>query len=258
MKLYISTPMYGGMCTGQYVTSLIELLKVLGERGHQVMYSKVYNESLITRARNTLVNDFIKSDADGILFIDADHGFNANDVARMIESGEDLIGAVYPMKSINWERVSQAIATGKDNIDLYTGFFSANMIRQETTTVKLSEPLEMDNVATGMMFISRKVFETIAPSCDEYNAVGPNGIVSFDEKVTEYFKTSIDSDGTLLSEDYHLCRVWQQHGGKVYGAPWVGITHFGSYEFKGSFAHSLVLQSEMEQYELKEAEAQPE
>jgi hypothetical protein len=86
--------MYGGNCKGVYTESLINLLLVLSKAGHQVVYTKIYNESLITRARNSLVREFYLSKSDALLFIDADHGFNADDVLRMINSGKDLIGAI--------------------------------------------------------------------------------------------------------------------------------------------------------------------
>lgn len=254
MKVFIATPMYGGMCTGQYVSGLIELLKVLANNGHEAMYSKLYNESLITRGRNTLVREFLKSDADAILFIDADQGFNGPDILKMIESKCDVIGAIYPMKAINWGRVSNAMAAGKPDIEKYTGFFSANLIDSDKTTITLDQPLEVENVATGMMFITRSVFEKLETSCAQYRANDATGAILEDSYVTEYFKTEIDSRGVLLSEDYYLCKKWREAGGKIYAAPWVQITHFGSYEFAGSFAHSVVLQAELESAQAEDSE----
>lgn len=246
MKVFIATPMYGGMCTGQYVSGLIELLKTLATNGHEAMYSKLYNESLITRGRNTLVKEFLKSDADAILFIDADQGFNGPDILKMVESKLDVIGAIYPMKAINWGRVANAISAQKPNLEKYTGFFSANLIESDQTTITLDQPLEVENVATGMMFITRKVFEELEPHCAKYRANDATGSILQDDYVIEYFKTEIDERGVLLSEDYYLCKKWREQGGKIYAAPWVQITHFGSYEFAGSFAHSVVLQAELE------------
>ena len=108
MHLHIATPMYGGNCKGVYVDGLMALTFELARKGYQVSFSKIYNESLITRARNNLVYEFEKSGADALLFIDADEGFNHMDVIKMIESGKDVIGAIYPMKNINWENVRKA------------------------------------------------------------------------------------------------------------------------------------------------------
>lgn len=258
MKVFIATPMYGGMCTGQYTSSLFELIVKLNEHGHQAMYSKIYNESLITRARNALVYEFFQTDADALLFIDADHGFVADHVLKMIESGVDLIGAVYPMKNINWERVGIAARAGKENLADYTGFFSANMLRQERLTITLDQPLEVENVATGMMFITRKVFETLAPSCKTYAGAESTGVHNFDKRITEFFATEITDEGILLSEDYYLCKKWQEAGNKVYAAPWVKITHFGAYEFSGNFAQTVILQAELEVAEAEQEQIKAE
>lgn len=242
--------MYGGMCTGAYTTSLIELTNVLSYAGHQYAYGKTYNESLITRARNSLVNEFLNTDSDYLLFIDADHGFKATEILKMIESDVELIGAIYPMKNINWDGVISAHQNGVKTEDLgkYTGFFSANLKEKdgEPVEVFLDQPLIVENVATGMMLIKREVFEKMIPTTDTYASADNTGLINPDKTHYEFFKTEIDENKILLSEDYYFCKKWQELGGNVYAAPWVQITHFGSYEFTGSFAESILLQSYLE------------
>jgi hypothetical protein len=250
MKIFIATPMYGGMCTGQYTQGLLDLVNALNSSGHSALYGKTYNESLITRARNTLVNEFLNTDADYLLFIDADQGFNSYEILKMIESDVELIGAIYPMKSINWLRVQSALESGVQvkELEKYTGHFSANLKTDEnnSVTIVLDKPLQVDNVATGMMLIKREVFEKMIPSTKTYAGAASSGQIDFNKKHYEFFKTEIDENGILLSEDYYFCKKWEDLGGKVYAAPWVQITHFGSYEFSGSFAKSIVLQSKIE------------
>ncbi len=257
MKLFIATPMYGGMCTGQYTTGLLNLIMAMAQRGHEVTYSKIYNESLITRGRNALVNEFLASDCDGLLFIDADQGFIASDVIKMVESEVDLIGGIYPMKAINWDTVRRAIELGEEDLEKYTGFFGANFLPTEdgTMTITLDVPQPVDSVSTGMMYISRKVFDDLSDKVEIYRGNAPTGAVHDDVWIKEYFKTEIDKDGVLLSEDFFLCRKWQELGNVVYAAPWVRVTHFGSYEFQGSFAESIMLQHAFE--EKKRAESAP-
>lgn len=245
MKIFIGTPMYGGNCKTAYVQSLLELILALkAKEGYEVEWSFLYNESLITRARNTIVDNFLKSDADALLFIDSDHGFSVVDVIKMIESGKDLIGAVYPMKSINWSRAIEAANAGATDVEQYTGYFAANLLPGEVS-FNILEPLEVESVGTGMMFISRKVFEDLKPHCNKYarHAQGSGAISFTDDPFVEYFKTSIDDRGVLLSEDYDFCRAWRSLGNSVYAAPWVTITHAGEYVFKGSFAQTLMFVS---------------
>jgi len=133
---------------------------------------------------------------------------------------------------------------------LYSGFFSANLPKGNLT-VKLDEPMEVVNVATGMMAIKRNVFEAMIPSCETYANHGNTGAMDFTDKVYEFFKTEIDDEGVLLSEDYYFCKKWQKLGGKAYAAPWVNITHAGDFEFPGNFAKTIMLSHRLEQEELE-------
>ena len=244
MKIYIATPMYGGIAKSNYTISLQNLIVKLSNRGHSISTTTIGNESLITRARNTLAHKFVQSDFDALLFIDADHGWDAEDVIRMVESGKDLIGAIYPMKGINWENVRLAALLRKPNLEEYSGRFAINL-REGTNPYSPDEPFAVKDIGTGMMFITRKVFETLEPFCKKYknNNVGNTGVV-FGEMVTEYFTTFIDENDVLLSEDYAFCRLWQNAGGTVWAAPWVKITHSGDYSFAGRFTKTAELDHE--------------
>lgn len=243
MHLHIATPMYGGNCKGVYLDGVMALTFELAKRGYQVSFSKIYNESLITRARNNLVHEFEKSGADALLFIDADEGFDHMDVISMIESGKDVIGAIYPMKNINWDNVRRAAVEGKENLEQYSGFFAMNMLPGETT-FQLNEPVPVTEVGTGMLFIKKEAFEMMKPHCGSYMLNTSTGAFNPEAMVTEYFKTDITEEGILLSEDYWFCRKYREIGGEVFAAPWVKIVHAGEYIFGGSFASTMMLTAE--------------
>jgi hypothetical protein len=182
----------------------------------------------------------MESDADYLFFIDADEGFNTADVIAMIETKKDLIGGIYPMKNINWENVRKAALEGKENLEDYSGIFAMNLLPGRTT-LKISEPVEVSEVATGLMLIHRSVFEKMEPLCLKYAVNNQKAEFDFDQMVTEFFATSITEDGILLSEDYHFCRKWREMGGKVYAAPWVSVVHAGDYVFSGKYVSELEL-----------------
>jgi hypothetical protein len=243
MHVRIATPMYGGNCKGIYVDSILGLTFELTKAGHEVSFSKVYNESLITRARNNLVYEFLNSTADVLLFVDADEGFNAADVVKMLECDKDIIGGIYPMKNINWDSVRKAVLAGKENLAEYAGFFALNMLPGETH-IRLTEPVEVTEVATGLMAIKRSVFEKMEEHCPKYALNNSTANFEFDKMVTEFFATSITPEGILLSEDYHFCRKWRELGGQVYAAPWIAVDHAGEYIFSGRFASHIVLNAD--------------
>lgn len=241
MKIFIATPMYGGFAKDSYTISLKTLIDKLSDRGHTASINTIGNESLITRARNTLAYVFMKTDFDAMLFIDADHGWDSDGLIKMIESGKDIIGAISPMKIINWENVRLAALAGETDLEKYSGSFAVNLLKKDGP-INLNEPLEVENIGTGMMFISRKVFERLAPKCQTYrHGDAGSKSIGYGELVVEYFTTFIDENSTLLSEDYAFCKMWKNLGEKVWAAPWVGITHSGSYEFSGQFVSSVRL-----------------
>ena len=104
-KLFVATPMYGGQCNGLYMKACLDLQGICAQYGIDVRFSFLFNESLITRARNYLVDEFLRSDCSHLLFIDSDIHFNPQDVLALMAIDKDVIGGPYPKKSINWRNV---------------------------------------------------------------------------------------------------------------------------------------------------------
>jgi hypothetical protein len=256
MKICIATPMYGGNSKSVYVAGVTDLTQKLTNSGHQIYHISLTNESLITRARNTLAHMFVKSDSDALLFIDGDHGFNSDDILKMVNSGKDLIGAPYPMKSIHWENVRKAALAGKENLETYSGNFAVNFLK-DNISFRGDEPFPVRDIGTGMMFIHRRVFDALKPICKKYknNALGND--IAMGEEITEYFLTFItpEPESILLSEDYAFCDMWRSLGNTVYAAPWVRISHAGEYNFAGHLLATLEIQNQVSNSD--EANAQP-
>jgi hypothetical protein len=233
-NIFIGIPMYGGVCTGENAIGHINATKLFLDRGIGYNWQFLYNESLITRARNGLVKMFYQTDCTHLLFIDADISYRAEDIVSMIDADKDIICGVYPKKRIAWERINDALAKGIIGEDLkhYTGDLVINKLNYvDTPIADKSEPVEIFNGGTGFMLIKRNVFDLLKPHCPTYtNDMLPGQ----QEIVTEYFATSIEPDSNrLLSEDYHFCRLARLNGIKVWAAPWVELGHIGSYKFEG-------------------------
>jgi hypothetical protein len=242
-KLFVSTPMYGGQCTGFYAQSLIQLNNLLKNSGNDCIMSFMFNESLITRARNALAHNFLKTDCTHLMFIDADIRFNAGDIPPMVEADKDIICGIYPKKEINWHTVKNAIEAGVpvEQLKHHTGSFVVNLVEYTATvTVPINQPVEIWNGGTGFMLIKRKVFAELADKVPSYinDVTDLSGTIKQD-LIREYFATSIE-EGTnrLLSEDYHFCNIWRKAGGKVWAAPWVQLAHIGTYAFEGQLLQS--------------------
>lgn len=110
-SLYVLTPMYGGNLTVNYHNAFVQLCNLCRETGVELGWSNIYNESLISRARNRLVDTYLKqSTATHAVFIDADIGFDCRDILAMMETDYDIVGVPCSKKSIRWDRIQLAVA----------------------------------------------------------------------------------------------------------------------------------------------------
>ncbi len=238
-KVFICTPMYGGQCFGFYAQSLLQLNNMMRDKEITTMMSFMFNESLITRGRNALVHQFLKTDCTHLFFIDADIRFNPGDVFPMLDADKDIICGIYPKKEINWYGVSKAVDAGvsPDELKWHTGSFVVNLVGYSgEVTVPVNEPVEIWNGGTGFMIIKREVFEKLADQVPTYtnDVTDSAGNIKADD-IKEFFATSIEpGTNRLLSEDYHFCRIWREAGGQVHAAPWAHLAHVGTYVFEGA------------------------
>jgi hypothetical protein len=238
-KIFVATPMYGGMCAGFYTQAIIQLLTTCQANGVDVDYSFMFNESLITRARNSLTHTFMQTDCSHLMFIDADIKFRAEDVIHMIRAEKDILCGIYPKKEINWHSVKAAMDRGVpfDQLKSHTGSFVVNLVNYVgEVTVPVNQPVEIFNGGTGFMLIKRSVFDKLGESVPSYSndVVDLGGKMKQSEPIKEFFTTSIEpGTNRLLSEDYHFCRIWRETGGQVHAAPWCQLSHIGTYAFEG-------------------------
>ena len=248
-KLFVGTPCYGGMITAEYFKSCLQLTTVAAVNKVELQFGTIGNESLVTRARNTLVQLFMdEPDCTHLLFIDADIGFNPQTIMRMLKLDKEVVTGVYPRKTIDWRKIKRRV---KENNDISEDELHAASL-QYNLNVKNPERVEVKNGfievldgATGFMLIKKQVFEKMAKAYPELKFksdqhLGSPHDTQFDYHDTSewnyaFFDTMIDPDTKrYLSEDYAFCRLWQKIGGSVYADITSGLTHCGTYAFKGN------------------------
>jgi hypothetical protein len=240
-KLFIATPMYGGFCHGLFSKSCLDLQGMLAHYGIEAKFSFLFNESLIPRARNYLVDEFLRTDYTHFMFIDADIHFNPQDILMLMALDKDIIGGPYPKKSINWGNVKKAIiqnpAVPASELEKVVGEYVFNPV-PGTQTFNVQEPLEVLEIGTGFMMVKRDVFPAFKAKYPELeykpDHVGQPG---FDGSryIHAYFDTVIDPvSHRYLSEDYMFCQWWRNMGGKIWLCPWMTCQHIGTYAFSGN------------------------
>lgn len=240
-RLFVATPMYGGMNHGLYMKSCLDLQGICMQYGVQVKFSFLFNESLITRARNYLVDEFLhRSDATHLLFIDSDVMFDPKDCMALLALDKDVIGGPYPKKTIKWRNIHKAIL--KDNnieigiLEKLAGDFVFNPVKG-TAQFNVTEPLEVLEIGTGFMMVNRDVFTKWEKAYPEQRYRPDHvGQANFDGSryIHAYFDTVIDKQSErYLSEDYAFCQWWRNIGGKIHLCPWMRTAHIGTYHFQG-------------------------
>jgi hypothetical protein len=273
-KLFVATPMYGGQNHGLYMKACLDLQGLCIQYGIEIRFSFLFNESLITRARNYLVDEFLRSGATHLLFIDSDILFDPQDVLALVALDKDVIGAPYPKKSINWKNISQALlknpAIASGELENLVGDYVFNPV-PGTKQFSIREPLEVMEIGTGYMMVKREVFEKFKAAYPKQNYKPDHiGQANFDGSryIHAYFDTVIDNGYTYddlyqlvkeasqgdnikkkaqafmetektashryLSEDYMFCQYWRKIGGKIWLCPWMRTQHVGSYAFTGN------------------------
>lgn len=253
IRLFIATPCFGGMCHTQFVQSLIALTSVLRDIGVYCEYSLLSGESLISRARNSLVAQFMSKDFTHLLFLDSDLVFEPIAVLRLLASRLEFCGAIYPKKAINWERVKSGelcspepprdtlspcgasptpCASCPDNIS------DLNVNRLDDAEVQ-AEFLPVKHLATGFMCFRRSVIEALVlkhPDRKYRNNVA--GYADCGDWFYDLFAVGV-VDGEYLSEDYYFCHLARECGIELWADIKTRLGHIGQMTYWGCLENQL-------------------
>ena len=157
-KLFIGTPCYGGLITADYFKSCLQLAALAATKKVELQFGTIGNESLITRARNTLVQLFMDGDYTHLMFIDADISFDPESIFRMLDLNKEVVTGVYPRKTIDWTKTIRRV---KDNPnisedELHSASLQYNLNVTNPDKVKVEKGfIEVLDGATGYMLIKK-------------------------------------------------------------------------------------------------------
>jgi len=210
MSLFFATPQYGGMCTTAFHESCLNTVIELTKLDFPFEWLSTKNESLITRARNTAVSTFMKTDFERFMFVDADIEFSPEDISKLWNLDVDVAVAAYPMK-----RKDAPLSAWRDN--------KLVEIKNET------KPFNVDYAGTGFMMVKRSVFENMFkkyPSTKHFEGSIGECHALFDCEITGYGENRV-----YLSEDYTFCERFRKIGGEILLDPTIKLKHWGSYAY---------------------------
>ncbi len=210
-KVHICMPCYGGQLTESTFMSFIKWSNTARQLGIDWTIETMTNESLISRARNTLTAKFLANpDSTHLFFVDADIGWEPWHLLVLLNRDVDVIGGLYPMKSlpIKWcVNGFEGAEEGPDGLQ------------------------EVTKTGTGFLLIKRHVFEKL----NAHPATKPfNNDIGLDPALNPYMKTYFDTavrENRYYSEDWTFCENWRDLGGRVWVDKRVLLRHTGTYTF---------------------------
>jgi len=204
VNLLIGTPAYAGQVHVDYVSALLVFQR---ERVPFTLMT-IGNESLITRARNTIISAFHeRRDFTHLLFLDGDVHLPHEGLLRMLAHRRDVVAAPVPLKG-----------TAPDGGRL----FNVGKAVGEDGSL-----LVVDRVGTAALLLSRAAVDALIADARasqrvyELSAGQGNGSIQYD-----VFSVGV-VNGEYLSEDFWVCHTLRRLGFRIHVDPTVVTRHNG-------------------------------
>ena len=243
--VFVATPCFGGMVSQGYMLSVIRLMSYVKAAGFDVTLSMIGYDALISRARSTLLGAFLDDPgATHLLFVDADISFYPQQVERLLRLDKEFAGALYPLKSIDWDQIPQRCVERGESVKQAALSYVGSLCPD-------GEGKQYGDFATGIyagggfQLIRRCALERMIAAYPEthFNHVhgfpmsGSRRDAVQSSNLYALFDCIIDPEtGAYLSEDYSFCRRWRQIGGEIWLDVASKLSHCGPYEFVGDHA----------------------
>jgi hypothetical protein len=98
VEVFIGTPSYAKELSVDYVRSIVDSAILLTANGIPMTHYVLAGSPFIGKARNDIVDAFLKSNASDLLFVDADVGFDAKILTRILNHKEEIVGGLVPKR----------------------------------------------------------------------------------------------------------------------------------------------------------------
>lgn len=241
-SILLATPAYGGLASIHFFKSLLDLQPACAARGVGLEIELTGGDALITRARSAIATKFLEqTQHTHLMFVDADIAFRPNDVFRLIDAGKDVVGGVYPLKRIYWDKVVNAVRGGFKDVQAASLGYVVAFAPDAEGQVQVDDDGfgAVAAVGTGFLLMSRGALQAVKEAhpelrCRISDTTGPAG------EATLFFSTMIDPDTREhLSEDYAFCHRWRALGGQVYADFRTRLSHIGHATYTGSLMDAV-------------------
>lgn len=223
----LATPSHDGTCCLDYAVGLMDTGIGLNANNIHFEFARVVGSSLIPHARNSLVDMFLKSKCQRLLFVDSDQGFNKNHMLILLNSNRRIVAGITPHKrfpqNLNFEPLPSDAHYFKDIANKSNEEF----FKFAKDKADAKGEIEVNRTGTGFIMIDRSVFELMKDHVDEY--------LAFDDKADikhgEFFKMGSQPDGRFRGEDWFFCALAKKLKIPIFVNVHTLVTHHGSHIF---------------------------
>jgi hypothetical protein len=236
VKLFVAIPSHSGSAVLECVESLLAAQKMLADRGDTLEFWWE-GGAVISVVRNLIAAQFLASDADMLLMVDADQSFSAHMLARMIDLNQPVVGCIYPTRKYNWERANLGAAKNIEGVVYQASSFVGWLETDEHGEVTVIDGFaRAAHVGTGILLIRREAFQVLIGKFPELQGRGfaPDPRLPAD-KAWGFFNMIDDGRGVPFSEDLSFCRRWRAAGGEIWAEITSLTTHVGRQRFTGNY-----------------------
>lgn len=212
--VHYCTPCYGGQINEGTFSSYLRLGMLMTKYDIPFTVDTLINESLVSRARNSMVAKFLANEkATHLMFIDADINFNPEAVLRMVLHNKGVVCGAYPMKSVPSRYVLNTVKDAVHEPPLY----------------------EVSSSGTGFMLIKREVILNLIQAMPHLKYKDSVGLgKQYEPYMYALFDTMIDEHQHYLSEDWTFCkRVREILRQRIWVDTGIQLDHIGYHKFQG-------------------------
>lgn len=181
-SLFLATPCYGGNVHIHFMRSVLDLQAACAARGVELHVELRGGDALIPRARAVLAAQFLASKASHLLFVDADIGFRPEHVFRLLQAQRQVVGGVYPLKQIDWDKARKAAQAGLADLQAASVGYVVRFLPSPTNSVEVDDDGfgAVAYVGAGFLLLRRDAVQAVWDAHPELEAkmgdiTGPGG-----------------------------------------------------------------------------------
>ncbi len=243
--IFIATPMYGPS-DSIFDDALLPGVQALERAGHTVTRAKFEGCCYVHIARNKLVRQFLATDADDMLFWDADVAILPDELVRLCGRDKPLIGGAAPFRM------------GLFGFPVHPIVQNGQVIREPDGLIRV------DVLPTAVMKIHRDVFAKLTDAGKaprRMERAPDSGEVAYYRSYFdfEYERVPDHGDEAYIEygEDVSFCRKWTALGGEIWLDPDMTISHAGRLVRQANYLNYLALMHEEAEKQKAAAEVPP-